>query len=254
MDRGGQGLNYDALAKSKPKKDNERLPSLSEVFGPELCNPGSSQSSKQPQYSRTLHSNATGPPAFPDAHSLAPSPLRKPQSFNSNHSPSSSASLSSASHGSPAMGSARTAQSSSNQYRDPRNLPPIYTNGGPVEDRRSAGYPGSMSPASNAPPGGHSGYPPGSMPPQDYRHPYGGMPPYPNGGLNFDTAGDYVDGKQKKRRGNLPKPVTDILRMWFADHIAHPYPTEDEKQILMQRTGLTISQVCFLRRWQLQAS
>ena len=245
MDRGGQGLNFDAMAKSKQKRDNERLPPLSEVFGPELRNPGSSQDSKQTQYSRTLHSNPTGPPAFPDAHSLAPSPLRKPQGFNPSHSPSSSASLSSASHGSPALSSARSAQSSGSQYCDPRNLPPIYTNGGPVDDRRSAGYHNSLSPVSNAPPGGHPGYPSGNIPAQDYRNLYNGMPSYPNGG--FENGNDFVDGKQKKRRGNLPKPVTDILRMWFQDHIAHPYPTEDEKQVLMQRTGLSISQVCIDR-------
>lgn len=61
--------------------------------------------------------------------------------------------------------------------------------------------------------------------------------------LNFDTGSEYGEPKHKRRRGNLPKAVTDIMRAWFQDHIAHPYPTEEEKQILMHRTGLTISQV-----------
>ena len=61
--------------------------------------------------------------------------------------------------------------------------------------------------------------------------------------VNFDTGEDLSDGKQKRRRGNLPKSVTDLLRAWFSEHIAHPYPTEEEKQLLMDRTGLTISQV-----------
>lgn len=61
--------------------------------------------------------------------------------------------------------------------------------------------------------------------------------------LNFEMVGDYPDHRNKRRRGNLPKAVTDILRCWFHDHISHPYPSEDEKQILMARTGLTISQV-----------
>lgn len=56
-------------------------------------------------------------------------------------------------------------------------------------------------------------------------------------------VGDYPDQRNKRRRGNLPKAVTDILRAWFHEHIQHPYPSEDEKQILMARTGLTISQV-----------
>ncbi|KZF21700.1 Homeodomain-like protein, partial [Xylona heveae TC161] len=45
------------------------------------------------------------------------------------------------------------------------------------------------------------------------------------------------------RRGNLPKQVTDLLRSWFHEHLSHPYPSEEEKQELMQRTGLTMSQV-----------
>ncbi len=60
---------------------------------------------------------------------------------------------------------------------------------------------------------------------------------------NFEMVGDYPDNRNKRRRGNLPKAVTDILRSWFYDHISHPYPSEDEKQILMARTGLSISQV-----------
>ena len=61
--------------------------------------------------------------------------------------------------------------------------------------------------------------------------------------LSFEAISDPGDGKQKRRRGNLPKAVTDTLRVWFTEHIAHPYPTEEEKQILMSQTGLTISQV-----------
>lgn len=49
----------------------------------------------------------------------------------------------------------------------------------------------------------------------------------------------------KRRRGNLPKQVTDLLRSWLNDHLHHPYPTEDEKQMLMAQTGLTIHQVSY---------
>lgn len=49
--------------------------------------------------------------------------------------------------------------------------------------------------------------------------------------------------RHKRRRGNLPKHVTDRLRQWFFDHISHPYPSEDEKQDLMAATGLTMNQV-----------
>ncbi len=47
----------------------------------------------------------------------------------------------------------------------------------------------------------------------------------------------------RRRRGNLPRPVTDLLKSWFRAHQSHPYPSDEEKQILMGHTGLTITQV-----------
>ncbi len=47
----------------------------------------------------------------------------------------------------------------------------------------------------------------------------------------------------KKRRSNLPKPVTNYLMKWFSDHLSHPYPTDEEKAHLMRHTGLTASQI-----------
>ncbi|KAL6902999.1 homeobox KN domain-containing protein [Trichoderma evansii] len=61
------------------------------------------------------------------------------------------------------------------------------------------------------------------------------------GDLGSATAG--ADTKQRKRRGNLPKETTDKLRAWFAAHLSHPYPTEDEKQDLMRQTGLQMNQI-----------
>lgn len=60
---------------------------------------------------------------------------------------------------------------------------------------------------------------------------------------NFGLLGDPNDPRSKRRRGNLPKQVTDILRAWFHDHLDHPYPTEEDKQMFIARTGLSISQV-----------
>ena len=65
----------------------------------------------------------------------------------------------------------------------------------------------------------------------------------PNEQSNFGIMGDPMDSKNKRRRGNLPKPVTDILRAWFYEHLDHPYPSEEDKQMFMTRTGLSISQV-----------
>ena len=56
-------------------------------------------------------------------------------------------------------------------------------------------------------------------------------------------AGDIPgDGKQRKRRGNLPKETTDTLRAWFRENLGHPYPSEEEKQRLMKATGLQMSE------------
>ncbi|GAA5799230.1 hypothetical protein HPULCUR_004640 [Helicostylum pulchrum] len=43
---------------------------------------------------------------------------------------------------------------------------------------------------------------------------------------------------RKRRRGNLPKQVTEFLRRWLILHKKHPYPTEREKQKLADDTGL----------------
>jgi len=61
----------------------------------------------------------------------------------------------------------------------------------------------------------------------------------------FDVLGDVVESRNKRRRGNLPKPVTDILKQWFHEHLDHPYPSEDDKQMFIARTGLSISQVSY---------
>ena len=62
--------------------------------------------------------------------------------------------------------------------------------------------------------------------------------------IDFQVESEYGDGLQKRRRGNLPKWVTDLLRTWFHEHLSHPYPDEQQKQDLMEQTGLTINQVC----------
>lgn len=66
---------------------------------------------------------------------------------------------------------------------------------------------------------------------------------YPGVGYAYGSLenGDVNDGKQRKRRGNLPKETTDKLRAWFIAHLQHPYPTEDEKQELMRQTNLQMS-------------
>ncbi|CAI7646445.1 unnamed protein product [Penicillium crustosum] len=60
---------------------------------------------------------------------------------------------------------------------------------------------------------------------------------------NSGIMGDPIDPKTMRRRGNLPKPITDILRTWLYEHLDHPYPSEEDKQMFMTRTGLSISQI-----------
>ncbi|APA15106.1 hypothetical protein SS1G_08681 [Sclerotinia sclerotiorum 1980 UF-70] len=86
---------------------------------------------------------------------------------------------------------------------------------------------------------------------------YPGHPPYQlNQGQTPFTEGHHsgnyssaayqaqdMDSKPRKRRGNLPKPTTDILTTWFINHLEHPYPNEEEKQLLMVQTGLHLNQI-----------
>ncbi|KAI8393636.1 uncharacterized protein BYT42DRAFT_551724 [Radiomyces spectabilis] len=47
----------------------------------------------------------------------------------------------------------------------------------------------------------------------------------------------------KRRRGNLPKAVTAVLREWLSQHKKHPYPSEEEKANLARQTNLTLNQI-----------
>ncbi|CAO3621064.1 unnamed protein product [Cunninghamella blakesleeana] len=49
--------------------------------------------------------------------------------------------------------------------------------------------------------------------------------------------------QKKRRRGNLPKDVTEFLKQWLVQHKKHPYPSEKEKMELAHRTGLTVNQI-----------
>ncbi|TGO32217.1 hypothetical protein BHYA_0339g00080 [Botrytis hyacinthi] len=59
-------------------------------------------------------------------------------------------------------------------------------------------------------------------------------------------AQELSDSEPRKRRGNLPKPITDILSIWLVNHLEHPYPGEEEKQLLMRQTGLKSSKLVLI--------
>ncbi|ORX58841.1 hypothetical protein DM01DRAFT_1318319 [Hesseltinella vesiculosa] len=52
-----------------------------------------------------------------------------------------------------------------------------------------------------------------------------------------------LTGPKKRRRGNLPKDVTEFLKRWLVQHKKHPYPSEKEKLELAHHTGLTVNQI-----------
>ncbi|KAL1950142.1 hypothetical protein VTO73DRAFT_5265 [Trametes versicolor] len=59
-----------------------------------------------------------------------------------------------------------------------------------------------------------------------------------------------VDRPPQRKRGKLPKPVTDFLKDWLHRHSDHPYPSEEEKKQLCHATGLSMSQVS---NWMINA-
>ncbi|CAO3594163.1 unnamed protein product [Absidia cylindrospora] len=59
--------------------------------------------------------------------------------------------------------------------------------------------------------------------------------------MHIDTL--CLDHLDKRRRGNLPKPVTAILKKWLLEHCRNPYPTEEEKLQLKNDTHLTLNQI-----------
>ena len=57
----------------------------------------------------------------------------------------------------------------------------------------------------------------------------------------------FILTKEKRRVSSrikkLPSGVTFILKNWIFKHLNNPYPTETQKRILANSTGLTIVQV-----------
>ncbi|KAG1417815.1 hypothetical protein G6F58_005336 [Rhizopus delemar] len=63
---------------------------------------------------------------------------------------------------------------------------------------------------------------------------------------SHESSGVYptpLEKSKRRRRGNLPKEVTEFLRTWLIQHKKHPYPAEKEKIDLAQQTGLTVNQI-----------
>jgi len=58
---------------------------------------------------------------------------------------------------------------------------------------------------------------------------------------------DGHEGERGTKKGaaaaRFPRAATKALKDWINAHMDNPYPTEEEKEALMQQTGLTLSQI-----------
>lgn len=49
----------------------------------------------------------------------------------------------------------------------------------------------------------------------------------------------------RRKRRNFSKEATEVLNEYFYSHLANPYPSEEAKEELAKKCGITVSQVCF---------
>ncbi|KAL8939211.1 MAG: hypothetical protein Q9216_003482 [Gyalolechia sp. 2 TL-2023] len=129
------------------------------------------------------------------------------------------------------------------------SLPPIYT----ITQSASSGVPSQLPPINPIvrPPMGNGYSQP--VPPEalhmDPRYSYANYAHHPHDPhthmgrpVEFQNV-EVGEKSNKKRRGNLPKQTTDVLRAWLHDHLDHAYPNEEQKQQLIRETNLTDKQV-----------
>jgi hypothetical protein len=80
--------------------------------------------------------------------------------------------------------------------------------------------------------------------PPVYAHPHQGYEQHRGyGEVRFHHSHVPDHGLGRKRRGNLPREATLILKEWFMKNRSAPYPTEEQKIDFVRRTELSMSQV-----------
>lgn len=107
--------------------------------------------------------------------------------------------------------------------------PPTYSG--------ASGYQSSSQYPSSAPFAAHTSF----YYPEAYAHSYYTTPsqhyhPYSGPRHPLDKS---------KRKGNLPKAATDIMKNYLVAHLDTPYPSDEDKIRLCAQTGLQMSQVSF---------
>lgn len=103
-------------------------------------------------------------------------------------------------------------------YQDPHMQQHAY----PYDDRRESVY--------------YANQPYAAPPPAGYEQSYYDVRFQQHVGVDHNAF-------NRKRRGNLPKEATNILKEWFSANRASPYPTEDQKLDLCRMTNLSLNQV-----------
>eukprot|EP01135_Chromosphaera_perkinsii_P004384 Nk52_evm35s279 gene=Nk52_evmTU35s279 len=68
-----------------------------------------------------------------------------------------------------------------------------------------------------------------------------GAPPVPKKQKKSDSNPDSAGGDAKRK--TLPKAARNKLKNWLFNHLAHPYPTEEEKLVLQKETSLSVGQI-----------
>jgi hypothetical protein len=62
------------------------------------------------------------------------------------------------------------------------------------------------------------------------------------GPITDDSTGEQ-SSKSAAGAARFPRAAVKILKDWMLLHIDHPYPTEEDKEMLKQQTGLSIAQI-----------
>ena len=58
------------------------------------------------------------------------------------------------------------------------------------------------------------------------------------------NACSFLDARRKRR--NFSKQASEILNEYFYSHLSNPYPSEEAKEELARKCGITVSQVLYL--------
>lgn len=69
------------------------------------------------------------------------------------------------------------------------------------------------------------------------------LPEVPSTESNGDTKEAANSSEAKKRKGYWPTESSKILRNWLFEHRLNAYPSEREKRVLSEQTGLTYLQI-----------